>query len=203
MIVIPPKIVYHRIMKTDILTTGIPLRHAVYRLWSLIMMTVIAGIFAASCSSTKGDSPADQSPGPEFQATVVQPDFYEAVDKEWRLIKVQTPSGPTEFSRAALEAGEMGDCYTLRFDRERVTGKGAPNRYTAPYQPGEGGAVSIQAIASTLMAGLREPPGLQEREYYNYLERVFRWSLEEDILNLYTLNSSGESLVLVYQLYRE
>jgi heat shock protein HslJ len=172
------------------------------------MLTVLAGVFAASCSSTsyfstKEGPPADQAPGAEFRADAVQSSFNEAVDKEWRLAEVRTPSGPMGFSRAALEAEGMGDYYTLRFDKERLTGKGAPNRYTAPYQLGEGAAISIQAIAGTLMASFREPPGLQEREYYRCLEQVSRWDLEEDTLNLYTLNAAGESLVLVYQLFRE
>jgi heat shock protein HslJ len=140
---------------------------------------------------------------PEFRAAAVQPGFDEVRDKEWYLAEVQTPSGPGEFSRAALEDREMGDCYTLRFDRERLSGKGAPNRYAAPYQLGEDAAISIPPIAGTLMASLREPPGLGEQEYYSYLEGVSRWGLEESALKLYTFNSAGEPLVLVYKLSRE
>ncbi|MDR2743244.1 MAG: META domain-containing protein [Treponema sp.] len=166
-------------------------------------MTVIAGIFTASCSSTREGPPADQAPRPEFRAVVVQPDFSDAIGKEWYLVEIQTPSGPAKFSRAVLEAHGMGDCYTLRFDQERLAGKGAPNRYTAPYQLGKDAAISIQAIAGTLMTSLSEPPGLGEQEYYNYLERVSRWNLEEDTLNLYTRNTSDELMILVYQLRRE
>jgi heat shock protein HslJ len=169
-----------------------------YRKWTVIVITVIAGI-AASCSCAREGPPADQAPRPEFQTAVVQPDFSEAIGKEWRLTEIRTPSDPAEFSRAALEARGMGDYYTLRFDQKQLAGKGAPNRYTAPYQLGKGAAISIQAIAGTLMASLDEPPGLREQEYYYYLERVARWSLEKDTLNLYTLNSSGEPLVLVYR----
>jgi heat shock protein HslJ len=190
-------------MKTIILTTATLLRRPLSRLRAAILMAAIAGFFAASCSSTREGPFADQAPRPEFRAAVVQPDFNEVIGREWYLAKVQTPSGPMEFSREALEAREMGDCYTLRFDQERLAGKGAPNRYTAPYQLGEGAAISIQNIAGTLMASLREPPGLGEQEYYSYLKEVSRWNLEEDTLNLYTFNSEGESLVLVYRLRRE
>jgi heat shock protein HslJ len=166
-------------------------------------LLLIAGFFTAACSSTKEGHPADQAPKPEFQAALELPGFDEVMDREWVLSQIQTPNGPKEFSREALAAQDMGDYYTLRFDTERLSGKGAPNRYAAPYQCGESAAISIQAIAGTLMASFREPPGLGEREYYSYLERVSRWGLQNGALNLYTSDSSGESLVLVYRLRQE
>lgn len=125
--------------------------------------------------------------------------FNTVIGKDWRLVEVQTPSGPTDFSREALEAQDMGDYYTLRFDEERLSGTGAPNRYLAPYQLGEGTSISINAIAGTLMANFKEPPGLNEGDYYHSLERVTRWELTDGTLNLYTVNSTGESLILIYQ----
>ena len=171
-------------------------------LCSLVTLLLIAGVFTAACSSTKEGPLADQAPKPEFQAALEQPGFDEVLDREWVLSQIQPPTGHREFSREALEAQDMGDCYTLRFDKERLPGKGAPTRYTAPYELGERAAISIQAVAGTLMAGLREPPGLGEREYYGYLERVSRWGLKDDALRLYTADSAGESLVLVYRLRR-
>jgi heat shock protein HslJ len=169
----------------------------------IITLLLVAGISSASCSSTKEGPSADRVSKPEFRAVLKQPDFGEVIGREWVLFQIQALAGPGKFSRAVLEVQGMGDYYTLRFNKERLTGKGAPNRYTAHYQLGEWTSISIQAIAGTLIAALREPPGLQEREYYGYLERVSRWSLEKGTLNLYTRNSSGESLVLVYQLRRE
>lgn len=210
LVVIHPKIVYYKnmneyIKKIRVIKTP-SLRNPLYRRQIITLLLIIgisAGTSAVSCSSTKEGPPAAQSPRPEFRAALKQPDFNEVIGREWLLSQIQTLAGPKEFSRVALAAQDMEDYYTLRFDRERLTGKGAPNRYTAPYQLGEWSSISIQAIAGTLIAGLREPPGLQEREYYNYLERVSRWGLDGDTLNLYTLNSAGESLVLVYHLRRE
>jgi heat shock protein HslJ len=176
--------------------------HVTSPVWAAVLL-LIAGVFTAACSSTKEGPPADQSPKPEFQAALELPGFDEVMDREWVLSQIQTSAGPTEFSREALEAQDMGDYYTLRFDAERLSGKGAPNRYTAPYQRGESAAISIQAIAGTLMASFREPPGLGEREYFGYLERVSRWGLQNNVLNLYTSNPAGESLVLVYRLRQE
>jgi heat shock protein HslJ len=166
-------------------------------------LLLIAGVFSAACSSTKEGLPSDQVPNPGFQAALKQPGFDEVMDREWVLSQIQTPAGPGKFSREALEAQDMGDYYTLRFDMERLSGKGAPNRYAASYQLGESAAISIQAVAGTLMASIREPPGLGEREYYGYLERVSRWGLQNDALNLYTSDSVGESLVLIYRLRRK
>jgi heat shock protein HslJ len=150
------------------------------------MMIAITSLVAFSCV---GGAAVKKSPA----------DFNDVAGKEWELIEVRTALGPTEFNRAALEAAEMGDAYTLRFDGERLAGKGAPNRYTAPYQLGEGDAISIQPIAGTLMASFQEPPGLGEREYYNYLEKVSRWGLAQEVLHLYTQNSAGEEAVLAFK----
>jgi heat shock protein HslJ len=163
----------------------------------VMALLLIAVISASSCSSTQEGLSSEEEPSKK------QSDFGEVIGREWLLSQIQTITGPGKFSRALLEAQGMGDYYTLRFNEERLAGKGAPNRYTAPYQLGEWASISIQAVAGTMMAALREPPGLQEREYYDYLERVSRWSLEKDTLNLYTQDSSGESLVLIYQLRQE
>jgi heat shock protein HslJ len=151
------------------------------------MMMAIMGFLALSCA---GGAAVKKSPA----------DFNDVAGKEWELVEVRTASGPTEFNRVALEAAEMGDAYTLRFDGERLAGKGAPNRYSAPYQVGEGDAILIQPIAGTMMASFREPPGLGEREYYQYLEKVTHWDLAQGLLCLYTLDSAGEEAVLAFKL---
>jgi hypothetical protein len=162
---------------------------------------MVIGVFAISCASTQKGPSVDQASRPEFQVEGGNSNFSAVMGKEWRLVRIETFAGPTEFSRAALEAQEMGDYYILRFDKDALFGMAAPNRYRAPYHLGEGASISIETIAGTLMASFKEPPGLQEKEYYTYLMRVFRWDVEDDRLNLYTLNFSGESVILVYQTY--
>jgi hypothetical protein len=160
---------------------------------------MVMGICAVSCASTQKSPPVDQAAKTELRAEEGNSKFSAIMEKEWRLVRIETSAGPTEFSRAELEAQEMGDYYTLRFDKETLFGIAAPNRYHAPYRLEEDAGISIETIAGTLMASFKEPPGLQEKEYYVYLMRVFRWDLEDNRLNLYTLNPSGESLILVYQ----
>ncbi|MDR0377430.1 MAG: META domain-containing protein [Spirochaetaceae bacterium] len=168
-----------------------------------LVVLLFAGMVAAACSTTEAGPPPSPAPEPEVRSASERPGFDEVLGQEWFLTQIQTLASPREFSREALEAQDMGDYYTLRFDTERLTGNGAPNRYTAPYERGEEASISIHPIAGTLMANFREPPGLQEREYYTYLEHVFRWGLEDGALHLYALDSAGESLVLVYRLRQE
>jgi heat shock protein HslJ len=116
----------------------------------------------------------------------------------------------------------MGDSYTLRFDPAnsaqtpaqaspespvnpagRLTGRGAPNRYTAPYELGEGQAISIQPIAGTLMASFREPPGLSEGDYFAYLEGAVQWDLSTEKLYLKSRGTAGEEVTLVFAVKAE
>jgi heat shock protein HslJ len=49
------------------------------------------------------------------------------------------------------------------------------------------------------MMSIVEPEGLQEREYYNYLEKVSQWDLAtEDTLELFTEAPEGDPIVLVF-----
>jgi heat shock protein HslJ len=117
--------------------------------------------------------------------------------KEWRLVAVQTTSGDKGFSRQALEADNMGGFFTLSFDKERLSGVGAPNRYFATYKA-EKDSLSIEKIAGTLMASFREPKGLNEREYFAYMQRVTRWTLSGEELTLYSADDDSHSVLLFF-----
>lgn len=119
--------------------------------------------------------------------------------KEWRLLEVKTASGKHNgFSRQKLAADGMGDFYTLRFDTERISGNAAPNHYRAPYQQEGNQGISFSTIVGTLMASFKEPEGLNEHEYYNYLERVTRWNVVQGNLELYTTDEDGLEGVLIF-----
>jgi heat shock protein HslJ len=124
-------------------------------------------------------------------------DFSAVLGRDWQLIALRTVGG-SEFDRGELEALEMGDAYTLRFDEDRVSGKGAPNRYFAPYELREGAGISIQAMGSTLMASFQEPPGLKEGDYFAYLQGTDRWELVGEELRLHTRDPQGREMILVY-----
>jgi heat shock protein HslJ len=48
------------------------------------------------------------------------------------------------------------------------------------------------------MMSIVEPEGLQEREYYNYLEQVNQWLLTGDKLELYSETPDGDPIILVF-----
>jgi heat shock protein HslJ len=92
----------------------------------------------------------------------------------------------------------MGDVFTLVIDEERISGKGAPNRYFSPYTLGDDQEIAINPIAGTLMMSIVESEGLQEREYYGYLEQVNQWLLTQDKLELYSETPEGDPIILVF-----
>jgi heat shock protein HslJ len=130
-------------------------------------------------------------------ASVKAASFGDVQGREWILAEVKGVS-PVVLDRGKLEAGGFGDAYTIRFDAELVSGKGAPNLYRGPYSLGEGRALTIGNIAGTLMAAVNEPEGLKEFEYYAYLGSVSRWDLKKDRLELYSKDRSGVEAVLIF-----
>ena len=124
--------------------------------------------------------------------------FDAVLGKVWRLVAVQTAAGDKGFSRQAMEADGMGDFFSLSFDKERLSGVGAPNRYFAPYKV-EQDSLSIEKMGSTLMASFREPKGLNEREYFAYMQQVKRWSLSGEELTLYSSDEESHGVLLLFK----
>jgi heat shock protein HslJ len=116
----------------------------------------------------------------------------------WYLSEVRGPSGTIKVDRTSLEADGMGDIYSLRFNEERLNGKGAPNRYTAPYSTGKNHILALKPAAVTQMATIKKPEGLGEDVYFAYLNKISRWSLNGDMLELKTTDKQGGETVLVY-----
>ena len=121
--------------------------------------------------------------------------FADAEGKEWIL---------TELRRAGetVRADGMGDVFTITFQAAegRLSGMGAPNRYFGPYTAGSNRALSIGNLASTQMMAFREPDGLKESEYFNYLSNVTRWDLDGPYLELYSTDGAGAEAVLIFQI---
>jgi heat shock protein HslJ len=159
---------------------------------------VLAVVF--SCASTaKSGSGQGGGYAARFDSTDAELD--NTASKTWRLAAVQRTGGVTAIDRAELEtiAPIFKDAFTLTFGEKRLSGKGAPNTFVAPYTLGENQALAIQAPASTLMAALREPDALKENEYFGYLSRVSAWTIQGDRLFLLTSDSSGDEALLVFE----
>jgi heat shock protein HslJ len=119
-------------------------------------------------------------------------------EREWHLTALISSSGTIDLSRQLLESDGMGDFYTLRFDQERLSGKAAPNQYSAPYSLDRDQALSVGFPKATLMMAFREPE-LKEHDYFIYLNRVSHWNLNNGKLELYTSGEDGQEAVLVFQ----
>ena len=144
----------------------------------LAIMFVLLLILAASCKS-----------GPKFS---------DVSGKDWLLIEVKTEPQNISFNRQTLKTEGFENIFTLKFDKDRLAGVGAPNRYTAPYKVDKNQAMSIQMIAGTMMATIHEPEKLKEHDFYTYLQNVNKWNLSNNKLELYTKNADGVAAILIF-----
>jgi heat shock protein HslJ len=145
------------------------------------LVLVLAGVvFCAACGST--------------------PRFSDVREKEWKLIAVRTEAEQIVFDRNQLLDEGFEDIFTLQF-ADQVNGKGAPNRYFGPYEAGKDLSLSIKNVASTLMAPLREPEKLKERDFFTYLGNAYRWNINaEKQLEISTKGEDGVEAVMVFVL---
>ena len=126
------------------------------------------------------------------------PQFSAVKDKDWILAEIQKSAETVKFDRSELKDEGFGDYFSLRFDNERVSGVGAPNRYFMPYTLGEKNAIAIQMGASTMMAPLREPEKLKEFDYLACLHNTSKWRLSGNNLELVTRDVNGADIIMVF-----
>jgi hypothetical protein len=146
----------------------------------LTMLSMACATPPSSVSSPSGASSIDQIQG-----------------KEWKLSGVKVGGIDTGYSRDKLGT-DFAQAYTLRFYEGLAAGRGAPNTYRAPFQFEANQGLSIGLVAATLMAPLREPEGLKEREYFGYLSKVSRWDINGGNLELLIKGEDGKDVVLIY-----
>jgi hypothetical protein len=147
------------------------------------ILIAITGLVAASCAGSPSRRQA--------------PDFSGLLDRDWYLSEIRGDNERVILDRSALEAGGLGDAFTLRFDENRISGKALPNRYFGPYTRGQGQAITFEAAAATLMASFIELEALTEQEYFRYLEGIQSWNLVQGRLELRAV-TGGTELVLVF-----
>jgi hypothetical protein len=118
--------------------------------------------------------------------------------KNWKLVELKANGKSYQIDRKKLDAEGLGDLFTFNISNDRISGRAAPNRYTAGYKTGDNNALTIQAPASTLMAAIYDPERIKEKEYFDYLIKVSRWKLNQGRLELYTTDKTGKEAVLIY-----
>ncbi|MDR0323245.1 MAG: META domain-containing protein [Treponema sp.] len=152
-----------------------------------IVLLFVVIVLLASCASS-GQS----------QAQTVTPNFSDVAEKEWKLTEVWVNRRNSGFNRNALTTEGFGDAFTLKFADNMISGRGAPNLYSAPFSLGEGRAISVQMGRSTLMAPIFEPASLKEFDYFNYIQNANEWNLAGNNLELTSKNANGQTVVLIF-----
>jgi len=136
---------------------------------------------------------ADAAPAREPGAA-----FADVEGKEWLLAEVRVGGKTIVMDRQKLALDNFIGIYSMNFQNARLSGMGAPNRYTAPYTADANRSLNIGLVASTMMAAFREPDGLAETEFFNYLSKARRWDLNGGKLEIYSSNSNGSEAVLIF-----
>ncbi|MDR2923115.1 MAG: META domain-containing protein [Treponema sp.] len=128
-----------------------------------------------------------------------QVDWNRVKENTWKLVSINKGKLTSTVDRKEYET------YTLRFSDDstlakRVYGRGAPNTYSAMFNIGEYPAISIGTIVSTKMAAIFESDGLKENEYFTYLGKVSRWSMDNyENLKLVSTDEEGEEVSLIFK----
>ena len=124
--------------------------------------------------------------------------FKDVEGKEWLLSEVRSSGKTIVMDRQKLALDNLIGVYSLNFQEGRLSGMGAPNRFNAPYSAASNRYLNIGPAASTMMIAFREPEGLKEKEFFDYLAATQRWDLFQGILELYSKNPNGTEAVLVF-----
>ena len=128
------------------------------------------------------------------------PKFSDVTGKEWQLVEVKTEPQNIKFDRDELTTDGFGTIFTLNFDAQRLSGVGAPNKYTAPYTVGKDQVITVQMAAGTMMAPINEPEKLKEQDYFTYIKNAYKWNGTKEQLELFSKNTDGAEAVLIYKL---
>jgi heat shock protein HslJ len=156
----------------------------------LLVLSCASGGAAESTSKSRSSesvTATDSTENPPTPSSEIQ-------GKDWILEEVRINSTTVRINRP-----NNIQCFTLRFDAERISGIGHPNRYFGPYTGGEGNSLSIGNMGSTMMASFIEIDGLNENEYFAYLAKAKSRVIRNGKLELTCSGKNGEAVVLVYQ----
>ena len=114
--------------------------------------------------------------------------------RDWYLTEVKKESATITIDRTKGPK----DIYTIRFEVNRLSGVGAPNRFFAPYFVGEESDLTIGVIGSTRMGTVFEMEGFREYEYFKCLKNVNHWYMQNGNLVLYTYPEDDTLVILTF-----
>jgi hypothetical protein len=113
---------------------------------------------------------------------------------DWNLVEVKSESATVVIDRATAQR----EIYSIRFQEDRIRGRGADNIYFAPYTVGINNFLSIRSIASTFMLPLFEMENYSEHEYFRHLEKAYRWEFHDWKLKLFTYDENKGEVILEF-----
>jgi hypothetical protein len=133
-----------------------------------------------------------------------EPLFKSLQGKEWKLVELRiepvNPGDPLpdniNFDRLKLKAEGMDDIFVLTFDTAAVSGKAAPETYTASYEVGKDQALSLRQVNVIPSDKVVSPERLRETDYFVFLKKIKRWAYDQGTLELYTETSDGAQAIL-------
>ncbi|MCL2244337.1 MAG: META domain-containing protein [Treponema sp.] len=178
---------------------------AVYFLFALT--TLMIGCKSSAISPVSADSVQETSTNVRADDAAVTNNeisddsagvFSNITGKEWKLIDIHFINNNINFDRDTLTKEGIGDIFTLNFDAGMVSGKGEPNRYSAPYSLGDRQAISIMPMRSTLMASIFPNEKLNEYDFFMLLNNVYEWRLTDKKLELFSKDADGSNVRLAW-----
>jgi len=119
--------------------------------------------------------------------------------KEWKLVEVWIDSKNINFDRKELISHKANHIFTLKLDAENISGTGAPNRYSAPYTV-SGKNLSVKPLKATQMAAFWQPEKLREFDFFQYMQNISSWAINNGKLELTSKTDDGRSVKLVFSL---
>ena len=143
------------------------------------------------------DNSSAESAGSSVISDVTPGIFSDVSGKEWKLSEINLVNSIVIFDRDKLIHEGFSDIFTLNFSADMVSGKGEPNRYSAPYTR-ENQKISIMPMRSTLMASIFPNETLNEHEFFLYLQNVYEWKLTGNYLELLSKTADGNEARLVW-----
>lgn len=168
-----------------------------------LTVLLLASVMLAASSCQTGGVAQNSAVGTAVTPAAASASFYDVMDRDWVLSEVISDSRAITLDRGRLAGSGSRDIFTLRFDGERASGTGAPNRFFGPYAVGYNQTITIGSsgmVASTRMAPIFELEELAEHEFFGYLGSAFEWNLFDGNLELRTANEDGAEVLLVFVL---
>jgi hypothetical protein len=168
----------------------------------IVIQAIISMLFCSffGCAGNEAAVKSDSSP-----SYPVHVDWNRVKENTWKLVSIDKGKLTGRVDRKKHEANGMTETYTLRFSTDstlskRVYGRGAPNIYSALFDMGDYPDISIGPVISTKMAAIYETDGLKEQEFFMYLEKASRWSMDYyENLKLVSIDEEGEEVALIFK----